>query len=1157
MANAPQFLAPDGVYRDQYIFTTDRTSRFFTGSMSADTADMQVSIRGAGFTANPDLIYFEGSTFIIPNPSAYPQGLRLLPCENAIRVKSVLTSGAVTDTGWVQANLFLDRDVKSSVLAPSGIFVERFDQRIKITVEGIEDDSVVGYNFYASISPGGGMVGYTQVNMAMVNTGDPVATYSSLGDLTIDATVAVNLDGTHKADPQYFRVTGTQVDHSGNVIQTDFDQLLDIPETTGQMKTTMAIQDVRNVHRFSFIHDRRSTGASSTYPAIPNSDYNSIADSDPLYYVVTAVYLIDNVEHESVMSSEVAAAPMVVTPAIAMLPTVSRQQIVRDASLSIFRSHPEADIKPGSILRDTVIDPFSTEAERIRFILGFVQAAQTSATLLPLDDPGNTGDSIPVGQSEYKLALKQAFFLRDNDSVQNMIDNMFDHLAARHGVVRGTGKRSQGEVTLFVATRPQTDIIIPVGTVVTGGSMTFRTTSQAIISTTGGLSFYSPSTGRYFTRAFIQAASTGFAGNVAPGQIRSISGEARGVQVLNEAATFGGTDIEPNRDLAARADGVLSAVDSGTYRGLNQTAMDVPGVRQVNVVDAGHALMMRDYDTTLARHIGGKVDVWIRGDSFATVSDSFAFTFETVTSNPDNQFEPVGMVSNLRFRAINTKLTVGNPIIEMLSYPTLGYVFKNQTTGQIFDLTDAVIEAPDMVVLSPTYNDATNLHYTDVYTGAYRYRTGSAYTLTRQPVTDIVSLVGEMSGTIPSSDYKLFKGSDPFDLGRSSEAGDYMQVIQSPGVGSLTSIPSGTPVAVRDEHHVYLGNTEYLNSLGILPLTIHIWNIDKSIEYRGPHTPLTLGNKDFTFVNQDGETPMGFRATATARFQEGDELLVSYGHDEVFTITYDTNALVGLTQQAINNNRHITADVVVKDAMAVGVNIKATVVINRNQIVTKVDGNVRTNLARLFGALSLGQPVRQSDIIGAIDGASGVSYVVSPLTQMCKSDNSQVVREFLLTLVKDTDYVILPESTGWSTATVKTYLITQMLESATIDGGGEINDPKAVFQGPIQMQLWSAPPDAFGNPIKSAAGTAFIIGSDGLYIPGIALDDTKRRVLITLGPDAKPEDAGYFVSYVIYGDDGVKNITPGPTEYLELGNLEITYDEDTDFEALVRGRRGR
>jgi hypothetical protein len=204
--------------------------------------------------------------------------------------------------------------------------------------------------------------------------------------------------------------------------------------------------------------------------------------------------------------------------------------------------------------------------------------------------------------------------------------------------------------------------------------------------------------------------------------------------------------------------------------------------------------------------------------------------------------------------------------------------------------------------------------------------------------------------------------------------------------------------------------------------------------------------------------------------------------------------------------------------------------------------------------MALGQPVRQSDIIGAIDGATGVSYVVSPLTQMCKSDNSQVVREFLLTLIEGTDYVAIDD---WSSATVKTYLITQMLEAATIDGGGEINDSKAVFQGPIQMPLWSSPPDPYGNPIKSAAGTAFIIGSDGLYIPGIALDDTKRRVLITLGPDTKPEDAEYFVSYVIYGDDGVKNITPGPTEYLELGNLEFTYDEDTDFEALVRGRRVR
>ena len=1153
-SNTPKFLAPDGLYRDNYVFTTDRVNRFFTGSMSADTADMQVSIRGSGFSSDPDLVYFEGSSFIIPNPSAYPQGLRLLPGSNRIELKSILTSGQTTAVGVALATLSLERDVRASVLSPSGVYVERFDQRVKITVDGIEDGDVVGYNFYASTSPGGGSTGYTQINVSEVISGDQTDVYTSIGELVVDATTAANPDGTHKADPQYLRIAGTQVDRLGVVIQTDFDQLLDIPETTGRMRTILSVQNVSTTTKYSFIHDRRSTESSSNYPAIPNSDFNSIPSGDPLYYVVTAVYLIDNQEYESSYSPEVAASPLIVTPSIAVLPVVSRQQIVRDTALSIFRTHPEVDIKPGSVLRDTTIDPFSTEAERIRFVIGFVQAAQTSATLLAIDDPGNSGESIPVSQSEYKLALKQAFFLQDNDSVQNLIDNMFDHLASRRGITRDPGRRSGGEVTLWVSTRPTTDITIPIGTTVTGGSMTFRTTSLAVISSTNGLSFYSPTTGRYFTRAFIQATETGHSGNLAAGQIRGISGVASGVQVLNEESTYGGSEIETNRDLAARSDGVLSAVDSGTYRGVNRTAVDVGGVRQVNVVDAGHALMMRDYDQTLGKHTGGKVDVWIRGDNFATVTDSFAFRFETVTNEPHNQFEPVGDVSTMRFRAVNPLLTMDNPIIEMLSYPALGYEFKNATTGQVFDLTDSVIIQPDQVQLSTSYNDPSKLHYTDVYTGVYRYRTGSVYVMTRQPVSEITSMVGEVSGQVPETDYKLFRGSDPLEYGRSSEANDYMQVIQSPGVEASTSIPSGDPVSVVDERHVFLGNTEYLNSLGIHPLTIRVWNIDKTTEYRGPYSPPSLGDKDFTIVNEDGETPTGFRATSTARFSDGDELLVSYDHDEVFTISYKVNSLVGLTQQAIDGNRHITADVLVKDSIPTGVNVKATVVMARNSVVSTVEGAVRTNLARLFGSMTLGQPVYQSDIITVIGNTTGVSYVVSPLTTMCKSDGSQIVRELILTSTADVDYT---EVTAWSSPTVKVYLLSQMLESATINGGGEVNDSVSVFRGPNPLSVYASTPDVYGNPIKTAIDSAFIIGSDGLAIPGFSLNDTKRRVLVTTGPDSPPSDSDYYVTYVVYGDSGVKNILPGPTEYLELGDLEFTWDEEADFESLVRGRRTR
>jgi hypothetical protein len=1161
-SKTPKFLGPDGVYRETYLFTTDISSRFFTGSMDSDTVDMQVSVRGAAFSSSPDLILFEGTSFSIPNPSAYPDGLQLYPGDNIIEVKAILFNGEVTAPGVIQATLSLERDQQVAVIAPSGVFVERFDRYIKITVEGLDDPNVVGYNFYASVSPGGGTTGYRQINPAMVITGDTAEEVTSLGEMTVDASIALS-GGVHAADPMYLNFIGTQINQFGTVLQTDFNQSLAVPDTTDQVRALVQVSSVRQVQRFSFIHDRRSNASSAINPAIPNAEFSAIPDTDPLYYAVAAVYLIDASEYESSLSPELAASPLIVTPALTTLPVVSRQQIVRDTTLSIFRSHPEVDIKPGSVLRDTYIDPFSTEAERIRFIVGFLQACQSFATLLSIADPNNSGVSIPVNQSAYKLALKQAFFLKDDQAVQNLIDNCFDQLAARYGVTRSSGTRARGEVTLYVSARPTTTKPIPIGTLLIGGGIRFRTTSAAQISPTGAGSSYDPNTGHYYTRAFIQAESTGSSGNVTAGQIRTVSGIS-GVLALNEGSTFGGADSESNRALAARATGVLSAVDSGTYRGYTQKAIQVSGVQQANEVESSHGLMYRDYDPSTGKHTGGKVDIWLRGGNPTDVTDSFAFSFELVLNG---QFEPVGDLSDLRFRAVNSALTTDNPIIEMISQPDWGYGFVNITTGQVLDTTNATLITPDGIQLDPDYNDPTNLHITDEYRGTYRYRTSNKHVFFRQPVDVINSLVGGVTGSVSPSIYMLFHGSDPLLLGRSTESGDYVQVVQTTDI----TIPSGTPIVITDERHTLLGGIEYLFYLGANPLTVRVYNLDRSVEYVGPYHP--SGTADFSFEAESGEIPLGIRLTSGTTLVVGQEILIDYQHDENFVVDYQSNSLVSLAQSSIDADRHVTADVLTKEAIPIGVDIHATVVLQKGQSVPTVDGFVRTNLARLFGTLSLGQPLRQSDVIGAIDSASGVSYVVSPLTKLCKSDDSIVVREEIPTDQSGVDSVLI---SSWGTNLVDTYLLTQKLTSGTPDSGGEINDFRGVFADEVLLSNNTVAPNNNGVPLKNSINGSFIIGNDGLWIPGYSddvtlqvlypfasageladkrMEITQDRILVTVSKGSLPEDVVYQATYVVYGDSGVKNIETGPTEYLILGDLEFVYDEDTDYSALVAGRR--
>ena len=116
-------------------------------------------------------------------------------------------------------------------------------------------------------------------------------------------------------------------------------------------------------------------------------------------------------------------------------------------------------------------------------------------------------------------------------------------------------------------------------------------------------------------------------------------------------------------------------------------------------------------------------------------------------------------------------------------------------------------------------------------------------------------------------------------------------------------------------------------------------------------------------------------------------------------------------------------------------------------------------------------------------------------------------------------------------------------------------------------------PNVNGFPLRGGAGGSFIIGKDGLNIPGTSdnatieadfvlptdVDEkeaeilrirkllTANRVLVSFVPGGDTPDTptqhDYTVTYVVMGDEGVKNIEPGPIEHLVLGNLNFVYDE--------------
>ena len=155
-----------------------------------------------------------------------------------------------------------------------------------------------------------------------------------------------------------------------------------------------------------------------------------------------------------------------------------------------------------------------------------------------------------------------------------------------------------------------------------------------------------------------------------------------------------------------------------------------------------------------------------------------------------------------------------------------------------------------------------------------------------------------------------------------------------------------------------------------------------------------------------------------------------------------------------------------------------------------------------------------------------------------------VVREGLATgQAGDVTYVA-----AWSGATVSTWLIDQELSSATTNGGGPTNEYRGVFQDDVALTLLTSSPS---TALGASVGNAFIVGDDGLAIPGLSdtaalnaegwfTEDelieqrrllTANRVLVTTSVDDSPTTHSYAATYIVGVSTGAGNITTNLSEY--------------------------
>ena len=1144
MATAPQILLRDGSgYTTNLVFTTNQESIVIQGTVDSSTSDIQVSINGAPFVSDSTLVDFNLPNFTIPNLSSYPDGLALSPGANTIQIRTIDIVGGVSVPSTVSVTLISQSDILQ-VETPSGIRMRRLRDSVRIlaalpvqrfSTAGIPlPTNFVGYNFYASTAAGG-TTGYYKINATTVSAKSTIFEENAT-QFAADQTI-------FDAGDEFLEVNVVSKDEFGNVLATKMSSTYNTAVYSNKIRFNSSFEDYSLTEFIEFDHTR-----SGSVDSINDDQWAGVADTDPLYYVVTGVYFdpLTSSEVESAFSQEVLGTPLIIDTSIRSLPGRTQFQVVTDYVSAVQRVNAEVSLIPGSTTRDVSIDPFSSEAERLYFLVDFVNRTQSFLTLLQIDDANGDGVSDPVDGSAYKTALKAALGYTTNDAVQSLIDAAFDKLAGNVNKTRLPGRPAFGQEVFYTTTRPSFDQPVPTGTIVSTNadtslgipSVRFRVGGSYVMLTSIADTYYNFDTKQYEITVDIIAEQVGSDGNRPAGQITSVQGVS-GFQVVNRDATVFGSDRESNSDLATRC--LLGySVDTGTAGGYASTSAEQVGIVKSKIVKSGDDLMMRDYDEVRHKHIGGKVDIWIQGTQERQVSERFAFTYDIA----QNINCIILDVVNLIFRVEDSRVTPTTPITEILDNITLGFGVRNVTQGLNYLLTGVTILDYQTFQVNASLPGQVVTNFDDVVTADYRFRSVNQFVFTFQPVRRVVSVVGEVSGALNSTlGYNLYKTADPLLDGESTISTDYLSINQVGGV------PSGASIQVNDETHVLIGaQPEPLGSIGINTKSIRVFSEDRSIEYNGPDATIP----DYEVVEGGPTTPAKIIRTATSAIVNGATVSVDYSHDENFTVNYVINDLLQQLQRTVNSKRHTTADVVIKQAIENSIVLETTVQLLPGATKDKADPDIRTNTSLETDQRLIGRGLAQGDVIHAIDESQGVDFPVVPLARMAYADGSRKLREALTSA-----YLHLSSLDHGSNVA---YLLTNPLAFPTTDGGGLVTEHKGVFQDDEAMTLVSAL-----ATIAMAPGQAFIIGAGGAIINGYTdtatlvaagfttpatqqaelLRRTANHVVISIAgfgiiPDL-PTDHTYTVSYVIRGDSGAHDIPATSVEFVTLGNFTITY----------------
>ncbi len=222
-------------------------------------------------------------------------------------------------------------------------------------------------------------------------------------------------------------------------------------------------------------------------------------------------------------------------------------------------------------------------------------------------------------------------FMMNLDNAENMTEEDLDEIGkGNYMMERNPGEKAVGDVVFsFNSVSDTNNLIIPSGIMVsTKDGLNFITTTNYSFTPEELYGMYNPSTFKYEVPVSVVAEDVGSKYNVGEGTIVVITNKFSSAldSVTNKSAMTGGSDKESNKDFADRIRQFYISRQLGTKPGYKQFILEkFVEIKDVYIAGFGDDIMERDVativnpdDSTYTGHIGGKVDIYVRGSNINT-----------------------------------------------------------------------------------------------------------------------------------------------------------------------------------------------------------------------------------------------------------------------------------------------------------------------------------------------------------------------------------------------------------------------------------------------------------------------------------------------------------------------------------------------------------